>query len=126
MDINWFDSLKQMKVNSGMTTFEISEKSNVPEPTLEKLFSGYTKNPKLSTVIAVTHCFGKTLDDLISFQTKQLPPSEDRDDIKEQLIENYGSMNDAGQLELLKHSRLLLNDNQYKKCDEFAMGKGTA
>lgn len=61
-----------------------------------------------------------------SVNTKKSPPSEDEDDIKKQLIENYDSMNDAGQHELLKHSKLLANADEYKKCDQFGVGKSTA
>lgn len=61
-----------------------------------------------------------------SVNTKKSPPSEDEDDIKKQLIENYDSMNDAGQHELLKMSRLLSNSTEYKKCDQFSLDKDTA
>lgn len=61
-----------------------------------------------------------------SVNTKKAPPSEDEDDIKKQLIENYDSMNDAGQYELLKHSKLLANADEYKKCDRFSLDKDTA
>lgn len=60
----WFDKLKSMKNIRGLTTQEVAERSKVPEPTLEKLFAGKTKDPKLSTIIAVVHALGYTLDDL--------------------------------------------------------------
>lgn len=60
----WLDNLKKMKEQSGMTTKEISKHSGIPEPTLEKLFSGATKDPKLSTMQKLVHFFGYTLDDL--------------------------------------------------------------
>lgn len=60
----WVDNLKAMKEQSGMTTKEISVKSGIPEPTLEKLFAGATKDPKLATMQQIVHFFGRTLDDL--------------------------------------------------------------
>lgn len=60
----WLDNLKAMKEQSGMTTKEISAKSGIPEPTLEKLFAGATKDPKLATMQQLVHFFGRTLDDL--------------------------------------------------------------
>ena len=60
----WLDNLKIMKDQSGMTTKEISRKSGIPEPTLEKLFAGVTKDPKLATMQQLVHFFGYTLDDL--------------------------------------------------------------
>lgn len=60
----WLDNLKRMKAESGLTTKEISLQSGIPEPTLEKLFAGSTKDPKLETMRQIVHFFGHTLDDL--------------------------------------------------------------
>lgn len=60
----WLDNIKEMKAKSGLTTAEIAEKSGIPEPTLEKLFAGTTKDPKLGTMQQLVHFFGHTLDDL--------------------------------------------------------------
>lgn len=60
----WFDQLRQMKEESGLTTREIAERSHVPEPTLEKLFAGITKNPKFTTLQRLVHFFGYNLGDL--------------------------------------------------------------
>lgn len=72
----WLDSLKAMKEQSGMTTKEISEKSGIPEPTLEKLFAGATKDPKLATMQQLVHFFGRTLDDLDDGRGAKKSPSE--------------------------------------------------
>ena len=58
-----------MKVASGLTTKEIADRSGLPEPTLEKLFAGQTKDPKLSTISQLVHFFGLTLDDLADTPT---------------------------------------------------------
>lgn len=60
----YVETLKRLKKQSKMTTAEIAEKSGIPEPTLEKLFSGKTKRPTLQTVTKLAHLFGCTLDDL--------------------------------------------------------------
>ncbi|MCM1233983.1 MAG: XRE family transcriptional regulator [Ruminococcus flavefaciens] len=60
----WFDRLKAMKEESGLTAEQISKQSGIPKPTLEKLFSGATKDPKLPTIQRLVHFFGHTLDDL--------------------------------------------------------------
>lgn len=72
----WYDNLKKMKEQSGMTTKEIARQSGIPEPTLEKLFSGATKDPKLPTMQKLVHFFGRTLDDLDDTPTtnKKAPP----------------------------------------------------
>lgn len=71
----WLDNLRIMKDHSGMTTKEISKQSGIPEPTLEKLFAGATKDPKLPTMQKLVHFLGYTLDDLddISSKTKKAP-----------------------------------------------------
>lgn len=97
----WLDNLKAMKEQSGMTTKEISAKSGIPEPTLEKLFAGATKDPKLTTMQQIVHFFGRTLDDLDdspTSDTKKSPnaaeatPGEDVSDIFDQLNDLLVSM----------------------------------
>lgn len=66
----WLDKLRSMKEGSGMTTKEISKASGIPEPTLEKLFAGATKDPKLPTMQKLVHFFGYTLDDLDDLPVK--------------------------------------------------------
>lgn len=68
----WIDRLKEMKKNSGMTTNEISQQSGIPEPTLEKLFAGATKEPKLETMKQLVHFLGYSLDDLYQENSKLL------------------------------------------------------
>lgn len=62
----WLDNLKRMKEQSGLTTKEIAKQSEIPEPTLEKLFAGQTKDPKLTTITQLVHFLGFTLDDLVA------------------------------------------------------------
>lgn len=61
----WLDNLKVMKERSGLTTKEIARQSNIPEPTLEKIFAGQTKDPKLTTMTQLVHFLGFTLDNLV-------------------------------------------------------------
>lgn len=71
----WLDALNEMKKNSGLTIEEISDKSNIPLGTLFKVFSGQTKDPKLSTIQSVVHCMGYTLDELAeNSKIKKTPP----------------------------------------------------
>ncbi len=72
----WLDNIREMKAQSGLTTTEIAEKSGIPEPTLEKLFAGTTKDPKLGTMQQLVHFFGHTLDDLDD-KIKKSPSTDD-------------------------------------------------
>lgn len=69
----WFNALVDLKKKSGKTLKQISEESKVPLGTLNKLFSGQTKDPKLETVQSVVHALGYTLDDLDDANTKKSP-----------------------------------------------------
>lgn len=82
--MSWLDELRRMKANSGMTTKEIANGSSIPEPTLEKLFSGQTKDPKLNTVIQLVHFLGHTLDELTPNEgIKKEPTSISADELTE-------------------------------------------
>ena len=74
----WLENRNELKKNSGMTIEQIALSSGVPKGTLNKLFAGQTKDPQLSTVSAVVHCMGYTLDDLsddtVSGKTHLTPP----------------------------------------------------
>ena len=76
----WLESLRKMKAVRGLTTAEIAAGSGIPEPTLEKLFAGKTKDPKLPTMQKLVHFLGFTLDDLESI--KEEPPTTSKDDDK--------------------------------------------
>lgn len=75
--MEWQENLKLMKEKSGLKTAEIAERSGIPEPTLEKLFAGTTKEPKLPTIHKLVHFLGYTIDDLYRDITKNPPaPAE--------------------------------------------------
>ena len=117
--MEWLKNLRAMKESSGLTTKEISKKSGIPEPTLEKLFSGATKEPKLTTLQPLVKCLGFSLDELDTGIVNQ-----SRDAINEDLnfdpsfaviLENYKRMNPEGQKALALHSLLLVQSGMYSK-----------
>lgn len=69
----WLDALKEMKRKSGMTTIQIATGAGVPRPTLEKIFSGETKDPRLPTMQKVVHFLGYTLEDLYNEKKENSP-----------------------------------------------------
>ena len=60
----WLEKLKALKTLSGMTTHEIALASGLAEGTLEKIFSGRTKNPGVNSIQQILHIMGYTLDDI--------------------------------------------------------------
>lgn len=89
----WLERLIEIKKSSGKTTDEISQASGIPKGTLNKLFSGQTKDPQLSTIKTVVHSLGFTMDDLDRdapiIQTVQLT-----DGIIAALTSIYGAVED--------------------------------
>lgn len=63
--MEWLDNLKKLKDTTTETYKSISEKTKIPQTTIEKIFSGRTKDPKLFMIKEVVHCLGYTLDDLL-------------------------------------------------------------
>lgn len=95
--MDWLVRLKTMKQASGLTTKEIADGSGIPEPTLEKLFAGSTKAPKLNTMQQLVHFLGYTLDDLDPEPDHKKNPAPkdseagkiDRDVLAEQLYQLF-------------------------------------
>lgn len=82
--MDWFENLRALKAKSNMSMREIAVKSGIPEPTLEKIFSGATKSPGVNTIQSLVHALGYTLNDIDPSPNKDSPstaeaaPGEDR------------------------------------------------
>lgn len=88
----WLKALNRMKKTKKLTVDEISSMSNIPKGTLNKLFAGQTKDPQLSTVYAVVHCMGYTLDDLYN----ETNMNNNDDNNFEEIIEKYRTLDEHG------------------------------
>ena len=62
----WLDNLKELKKKSGMSSKQIAEKTNLPERTVVRIFSGDTDNPYVDTLRRIVAVLGGTLDDLFA------------------------------------------------------------
>ena len=56
MDI---EDLKQMKKQAGLTNQEIADLSGIPVSTVNKIFSGATKNPRYASLLAIEQVLAK-------------------------------------------------------------------
>lgn len=110
----WLNSLNSMKRQSGKTIEQISIEAGIPKGTLNKIFSGQTKDPQYSTLRAIVHCLGFTIDEL---EEKSPAPAEaDTGDKRlDCIIENYHQLNEAGKDDLAKHAEHLTYIPEYKK-----------
>lgn len=116
--MEWLQNLRAMKECSGLTTKEIAQKSGIPEPTLEKLFSGVTKEPKLTTLHPLVKSLGFTLDELdtgLLVKTNHPSSGKDDDSILQTIMSNYRQLNHEGQQALALHSMLLVQSGMYSK-----------
>lgn len=78
--MGWFEKLRDLKANSDMSMREISIKSGMPEPTIEKIFSGATKSPGINTIQSLVHALGYSLDDIDSDSNKESPSANNDDE----------------------------------------------
>ncbi|MDE7054420.1 MAG: helix-turn-helix domain-containing protein [Oscillospiraceae bacterium] len=113
--MDWFENLRSLKAASGMSMREIAVKSRIPEPTLEKIFSGATKSPGVNTIQSLVHALGYTLDDLDSGLNKN-PPSTDESapggDLQQEIIHLAGKLSSEQKDFFLALLRLTAARNQ--------------
>lgn len=60
------EKLRQLKAKSHMTNQRIAEKSNIPESTVARIFSGKTPNPSMTTVMSMVRAMGGSAADFMS------------------------------------------------------------
>ena len=119
----WYVRLCELKKQSKKTSDEIALESGIPKWPLNKLFSGQTKDPQLSTINAVVHCVGHTLDDLDETIKKspELTEANSGDDThKHPLLKIYDELNNDGQDRMEEYAQFLSSQPQYKKCQDIS------
>ena len=62
----WLDNLKSLKHRTGLTAKQIAEKTNLPERTVSRIFSGETPNPYVDTLHRIVTVLGGSLDDILA------------------------------------------------------------
>ena len=81
--MDWLERLRTMRRNSGMTAEEISAISGVPVNSINRIFAGQTKAPRLDTVRGIVHAMGYTLDDLLPSEEPLRKHSEEMEELIE-------------------------------------------
>ena len=92
----WLEVLNEMKRKSGKTTEQISLESGIPRGTLNKLFAGQTKDPGYSTISAVVHTLGFTVDDLDTQKNAAESEGEDPAETAARAERLYTALVEAG------------------------------
>lgn len=65
MKETWLDRVKEKKRSLGMTNETLSEKTGIPQGTLNKILAGTSDDPKLSTLAAFARVFDVSVDYII-------------------------------------------------------------
>ena len=60
----WLDNLKEFKKKKGLSSKQIAERSNLPERTVVRIFSGDTPNPYVDTLRRIAVVLDTSLDEL--------------------------------------------------------------
>ncbi len=91
----WLDNLKELKKKTGMSPKQIAEKTNLPERTVIRIFSGDTDNPYVDTLHRIVTVLGGSLDDILA-DTKVVVATESLVEVKETLAEVEGTASVIG------------------------------
>ena len=78
----WLDNLKELKKVTGMSAKQIADKTNLPERTVSRIFSGDTPNPYVDTLHRIVKVLGGSLDDILA-DTKVVVATETLVEVKE-------------------------------------------
>ena len=86
----WLDRLKELKKQTGMSSKQIAEMTNLPERTVTRIFSGDTDNPYVDTLHRIVTVLGGSLDDILA-DSKVVVATESLVEVKETLEEVKGT-----------------------------------
>ena len=78
----WLDNLKELKKQTNMTVKQIAEKTNLPERTVNRIFSGDTDHPYVDTLRTIAIALGSSLDEIFA-DTKLVVGTENMAALKE-------------------------------------------
>lgn len=62
----WLENLKALKAEKRMSTKQIAEKTNLPERTVARIFSGDTDRPYVDTLHRIVTVLDSSLDDILA------------------------------------------------------------
>ena len=97
----WLDNIKELKKKTNLSIKQIAEKTNLPERTVNRIFSGDTDNPYMTTLIPIVNVLGGSLDDIFA-DTKVVVATE----TVAELQENVETVNTEKDL-LLAENKIL-------------------
>ncbi len=105
----WLDNLKELKTAKGMTVKQIAERTNLPERTVSRIFSGETDNPYVDTLHRIVTVLDSSLDGIFA-DTKVVVGGANLATLQAE-VERLSSENDRlnGELALASAENAVLN-----------------
>ena len=86
--MNWLDNIKKIKKKKGLTNEALSALSSISQGTLNKLLSGASEDPKLSTLTALKDALGVSFDEMMY--------GDDAPTQNYEMIKKYSELDNAG------------------------------
>ena len=62
----WLENIKDLRKRTGMSVKQIADLTNLPERTVNRIFSGDTDNPYVDTLHRIVTVLGGSLDDILA------------------------------------------------------------
>jgi transcriptional regulator with XRE-family HTH domain len=78
----WLENLKELKKRTGMSVKQIADKTNLPERTVNRIFSGETDHPYADTLDIIVKALGSDLGDIFA-DTKVIVATDELVDIQQ-------------------------------------------
>lgn len=106
--------LKYLKTNGGFSWHDISAASGLPEPTIRKIFTGETADPRFETVVRLVSAMGGSLDKINAIEKIENVEITEDSQIKalKALKEVYEERIKDIKQSSLEHIQLLKRDNK--------------
>ena len=62
----WLDNIKELKKKTGMSVKQIADKTHLPERTINRIFSGETDSPTITTLIPIITALGGSFNEIFA------------------------------------------------------------
>lgn len=107
-----------IKKKKGITTKQLSEKSNIPVGTLNKILTGVTKNPAYETIFTLANALECPVDMFCNDTTEEKLIHNVLSKEEAILLENYNKLNTLGKDEANKRVAELTEINKYTYVEQ--------
>lgn len=112
--MEWLERLRDFKNETNETYKTIADKTDIPQTTVEKIFCGRTKDPKLNMMKKIVHCLNHTLDDLVE------EPKNNHINANDDIIEKLNQLDIKDRAEICGIIKGMLYSDKYKKTNNIA------